>query len=255
MDTISKNDIQKMLFDEQIAVIESNEQIAEKTYKVVLVCDTSKIEKAGQFINILIDGFFLRRPISISDYSVKRLTIIFRIVGDGTAKLAKMAKGDNLNILIPLGNGYDIEKGEGKKILLVGGGIGVPPLLNLAKKLKKAKKQITVVMGFNNANEIFYEKEFFEITKDVRIATVDGSKGIKGFVTDAFDASEFDYYYACGPEPMLKALLKTKIKGQLSYEARMGCGFGACMGCTCQTKLGNKRICIDGPIMESEELQ
>ena len=215
--------------------------------------DASEITSSGQFVNIQLDGFFLRRPISVCDYSDGTLTLIYKVVGGGTEHMSKLGNGAELDILTGLGNGYDTSL-SGEKPLLLGGGVGVPPLYNLAKKLISEGKKVSVVLGFNTKDEIFYEKEFAALGAAVTVATADGSYGVKGFVTDAMP-EDYTYFYTCGPEPMLKAVYKaTKTSGQMSFEERMGCGFGACMGCSCKTLTGNKRICKEGPVMKKEEI-
>lgn len=236
--------------------ITQNEKIAQSIYKMRLSGDTSAIKKAGQFVNIKLDGFFLRRPISVCDYTAEELLIIYKVVGKGTEKMSAMEKGEQLDILTGLGNGYDLTV-KTEKPVLIGGGVGVPPLYKLAKELKKQGKRVSVILGFNSENEIFFEDEFKEIADRVLICTADGSYGIKGFVTDAVKDIDFDYFFTCGPEPMFKALESTidkNISGQLSFEQRMGCGFGACMGCSCKTLTGNKRICREGPVLFREEI-
>ena len=236
--------------------ITQNEKIAQSVYKMRLSGDTSAIKKAGQFVNIKLDGFFLRRPISVCDYTAEELLIIYKVVGKGTEKMSAMEKGEQLDILTGLGNGYDLTV-KTERPVLIGGGVGVPPLYKLAKELKKQGKRVSVILGFNSENEIFFEDEFKEIADKVLICTADGSYGIKGFVTDAVQDIDFDYFFTCGPEPMFKALESTidkNISGQLSFEQRMGCGFGACMGCSCKTLTGNKRICREGPVLFREEI-
>ena len=221
--------------------------------KMVLKGDVSDIERAGQFINIALDGFYLRRPLSVFDKSEDTVSVIFKKVGKGTESLAQKRAGDKLDILTGLGNGYDTSL-SGDKPLLIGGGVGIPPLYLLAKELIYQNKNVTVIMGFNKKDEIFCEKDFLKLGCKVIITTVDGSYGIKGFVTDAIGA-DYSYFYTCGPEPMLKAVYKaTKTEGQFSIEERMGCGFGACMGCSCRTVTGYKRICKDGPVLKKEEI-
>ena len=232
----------------------SNVSIAKDIYEMVLGGDTSAITAPGQFINIKIEGFYLRRPISICDWDDKTITILFKTVGDGTYKLSEMKAGDKLDILVGLGNGFD-PAACGEKPLLVGGGIGTPPMYGLCKKLLKMGKKPTVILGFASACDVVYEDKFKELGVETRIATVDGSYGTKGFVTNAMDALDYDYFYSCGPIPMLHALCDaTDTSGEVSFEERMGCGFGACMGCTCKTKYGNKRICRDGPVLKKEEV-
>lgn len=234
--------------------IVSNEKIANDVYKLVLSGDTSDIKKPGQFVNIKLDGFFLRRPISVCDYDDNSLTLIYKVVGEGTEAMSGLKKGIKLDALTGLGNGFDTSK-SGNSPVVIGGGVGVPPMFNLAKKLVSEGKTVTAVLGFNKEEEIFYKEEFEKIGARVLISTVDGSVGIKGFVTDAMKELDFSYSYCCGPEPMLKAVYNfSDIDGQFSFEERMGCGFGACMGCSCKTKYGNKRICKDGPVLCREEI-
>ena len=221
---------------------------------MTLLGDTSEIKKPGQFVNIKLDGLFLRRPISVNDVENDKLTLIYKVVGKGTEQMSNMVCGETLDILTGLGNGYDISK-SGDKPLLIGGGVGVPPLYMLAKKLIADKKDVSVILGFNTKDEIFYEDEFKALGAKVYVTTVDGSYGQKGFVTTPMESLYYTYTYTCGPEPMLKAVYKTsKTSGEYSFEERMGCGFGACMGCSCKTLYGNKRICKDGPVLVKEEI-
>lgn len=240
---------------QSLFTIQSNEKLAEGVYKMVLAGDTSAITAPGQFVNIRLNGFFLRRPISVCDYDGNSLTIIYKTVGKGTEAMSRMKPPHKLDILTGLGNGYNTSP-SGERPLLVGGGAGVPPLYALAKKLLAEGKRPVAVLGFNRREEVFYTGELEALGAEVHIATADGSLGTKGFVTDVVPALPgYTYFYACGPEPMLKALSAcTKTSGQLSFEERMGCGFGACMGCSCQTKYGSKRICKDGPVLEKEEI-
>ena len=239
---------------QSIFTIISNEALTDCVFKMVLSGDTSAITASGQFVNIRLEGMFLRRPISVCDYDEATLTIIYKVVGKGTRAMAKMASGDKLDILTGLGNGYDLTL-SGEKPVLLGGGVGVPPMYNLAKKLTDEGKNVSVILGFNTKSEIFYEEEFKKLGCDVTVTTVDGSYGIKGFVTTALEKTDYSYFYTCGPEPMLKAVYKvSKTSGQMSFEERMGCGFGACMGCSCKTLTGYKRICKDGPVMKKEEI-
>ena len=233
----------------------SNKKIAKNTYdEWVLSGDTSDITAPGQFVNIKLDGFYLRRPISVCDADGGKLTLIFKAVGEGTVKMAEMECGEKLDILSGLGNGYDLTKSGGRPLLL-GGGAGVPPMYMLAKELIGEGKTVTVILGFGSADEVFYKEEFEKIGAKVIVATADGSVGVRGFVTDAMAELDYTYFYTCGPEPMLKAIYdKSETSGQLSFEERMGCGFGACMGCSCKTKYGNKRICRDGPVLTKEEI-
>ncbi len=221
--------------------------------KMTIEGDVSGI-KAGQFVNIKIDGLYLRRPISVCEINDNLLTIIYKIVGKGTEIMSKMKSGEVLDVLTCLGNGYDLSL-SGETPLLIGGGVGVPPMYELCKELIAQNKKPTVILGFNTASEIFYEKEFNLLGAKTIVTTVDGSYGIKGFVTDAMKDLNYSYFYTCGPEPMLKAVYKaTLTDGEMSFEERMGCGFGACMGCSCQTITGNKRICKEGPVLKKGEL-
>lgn len=236
-------------------IIEKNIMLTENVYKMVLSGDTSDIKKSGQFINIALSGLYLRRPISVCDYDEKTVTIIYKTVGKGTEQMSKMQKGESLDVLSGLGNGFDTKE-SGSRPLVIGGGVGVPPMYNLAKKLISERKNPIAILGFNTENEIFYKNEFDALGATVYISTADGSVGEKGFVTDVIKKLDgYTYFYACGPEPMLKAVYnQTKTSGQLSFEERMGCGFGACMGCSCETKYGSKRICKDGPVLLKEEI-
>jgi len=239
---------------QSIFEIIKNIPLNENVYLMRLKGDTSEITRPGQFVNIALEGLFLRRPISVNDVEGDELQIIYKVVGKGTEQMSKMIKGQKLDILTGLGNGYDMSL-AGDKVLLIGGGVGVPPLYNLAKKLIASGKKVEVVLGFNTASEIFFEEEFKALGAKTYVTTVDGSYGIKGFVTNAIDNIDYTYFYTCGPEPMLKAVYKaTKTSGQFSFEERMGCGFGACMGCSCKTLYGNKRICKDGPVLVKEEI-
>ena len=231
-----------------------NIHLTKDVMKMKLKGDTSHITASGQFVNILLDGFYLRRPISVCDCENNELTIIYKIVGKGTESMSSMKEGQELDLLTGLGNGYDLSL-SGDTPLLIGGGVGVPPMYMLAKKLLKDGKKVSVILGFNTKDEIFYEEEFKSLGCDVYVTTVDGSYGIKGFVTNAMDDISYSYFYTCGPEPMLKAIYNaSKTEGSFSFEERMGCGFGACMGCSCKTKDGNKRICKDGPVLLKEEI-
>ena len=235
--------------------IKENSKIAKNTYKMVLLGDTSGIGGCGQFVNIALEGLYLRRPISVCDYENGVLTLIYKAVGEGTELMARLDNGTELDILVGLGNGYDTSK-SGNAPLLIGGGVGVPPLYALCKKLISEGKKPTVVLGFNTADEVFYVEDFKALGAKVLVATADGSVGVKGFATNAMaELDGYTYFYTCGPTPMLKAVFgATTTSGQFSFEERMGCGFGACMGCSCKTNFGNKRVCKDGPVFEKEEI-
>ena len=233
--------------------IKENKPLTKDIMEMVLAGDTSDITRPGQFVNIKLDGLYLRRPISICDAEEGKLTLIYKVVGKGTEQMKEMTEG-SLDILSSLGNGYDTSI-SGEKPLLIGGGVGVPPLYMLAKELVKEGKEVSVILGFNTKDEIFYEEEFKTLGCKVYVTTVDGSYGIKGFVTEAMKEIDYTHFFTCGPEPMLKAVWNaSETSGQLSFEERMGCGFGACMGCSCKTLTGFKRICKDGPIMMKEEI-
>ena len=230
-----------------------NVPLTDSVMRMRLRGDTSEITRPGTFVNIKLDGLYLRRPISVCDVEGDVLTIIYKVVGHGTEQMREMTEG-KLDVLTGLGNGYDTEK-SGEKVMLLGGGVGVPPLYMLAKRLIAEGKKVHVVLGFNTASEVFYEKEFAALGATVTVTTVDGSHGTKGFVTTAMEGADYSYFYTCGPEPMLKAIYKAATtSGQFSFEERMGCGFGACMGCSCKTVTGYKRICKDGPVLEKEEI-
>ena len=233
----------------------SNEPLARQVFRMRLLGDTSAITAPGQFVDLALPGFFLRRPISICDYDADGLTIIYKVVGKGTAALSRLAPGAELDALSGLGNGFDTQK-SGESPLLIGGGVGVPPLYALVKRLLAEGKCPTAILGFNKADEVFYAGEFENLGVRTIVCTADGSVGVRGFVTDAIATlSGYSFYYACGPEPMLRAVhALCPCGGQLSFEERMGCGFGACMGCSCKTKYGNKRICKDGPVLDKEEI-
>ena len=238
---------------QSIFTIIENKALTKDVYKMVLEGDTSAITASGQFVNIQLSGKFLRRPISVCDWDATTLTIVYKVVGHGTEQMSGMAIGEKLDILTGLGNGYDLTL-AGENPLLIGGGVGVPPMYGAAKKLSEMGIKAKVILGFNVKDEIFYEEEFKALGCDVTVTTVDGSYGVKGFVTNALPET-YSYFYTCGPEPMLKAVYKaTATSGQMSFEERMGCGFGACMGCSCKTITGYKRICKEGPVMKKEEI-
>lgn len=239
---------------QSIFTVLSNDPLTDSVYKMVLSGDTSAITAPGQFVNILLDGHFLRRPISVCDYDGQTFTIIYKVVGSGTEQMSRMRPQQTLDILTGLGNGYDLTV-AGEKPVLLGGGVGVPPMYHLARKLIEQGKSVTVILGFNTRSEVFYEEEFRVLGCNVIVTTADGSYGVQGFATAPLENMDYTYFYACGPEPMLKAVYKATVtSGQMSFEERMGCGFGACMGCSCKTLTGYKRICKDGPVMKKEEI-
>lgn len=221
---------------------------------MTLCGDTGAIARSGQFVNAKIEGLYLRRPISVCDYDNETLTLVYKTVGKGTEKMSELADGDKLDLLVGLGNGYDTSV-HTDNALLVGGGVGVPPLYNLAKTLKRMSVNVTVLAGFHSKDDVFFEQEFSDLGCKTTVCVSDGSYGTKGRVTDVIDSFNFDYVFACGPESLLKAIdEKIKVGAQYSFEQRMGCGFGACMCCSCKTKYGDKRICVDGPVLKREEV-
>lgn len=238
---------------QEVFEIIENKEIAPKIYKITLKGNVTGCNRPGSFVNIKIPNKYLRRPISVSDVYDDKLVLIYKVVGEGTEILSSLKEG-KLDILTDLGNGYNLSK-SGASPLLIGGGCGIPPLYQLAKQLINQNKSVNVILGFNTKSEVFCEKEFKDIGCNVVVTTVDGSYGIKGFVTDAFKLFNYTYTYCCGPLLMEKAVFKeSKTSGDYSFEERMGCGFGACMGCSCKTNFGNKRICKDGPVFVKEEI-
>ena len=236
-----------------IFTILTNEKLTSNVYKMTLKGDTDGI-RCGQFVNIKLDGFYLRRPISVCDCVGDTLTLIYKVVGGGTEKMSQMSEGESLDLLTGLGNGYDLSP-SGDTPLLIGGGVGVPPMYMLCRKLIEAGKSVKVILGFNTESEVFYKDEFEALGASVTVTTVDGSVGTRGFVTDAMKDMDYSYFYTCGPEPMLKAIYSASLTGgQFSFEERMGCGFGACMGCSCNTVTGYKRICKEGPVLTKEDI-
>ena len=241
------------MMKQQILTITENSPVTKTVYRMRLEGEGLEQQKAGGFVNIRLEGLFLRRPISVYDSAPGSLTILYKVVGKGTEQMSGMKAGETLDMLTGLGNGYDLSK-AGDRPLLLGGGVGVPPLYLLAKQLIAAGKTVHAVLGFNTAEEVFGEEEFRALGCSVTVTTADGSYGTKGFVTDALPA-DYSYFYTCGPEPMLRAVYRAaKTSGQFSFEERMGCGFGACMGCSCKTITGYKRICREGPVLEKEEI-
>ena len=237
-----------------ILTITENLPLTASVMRMRLSGDLSGVKRPGQFVNIKIDGLYLRRPISVCDMQDGILTLVYKVVGKGTEKMRNMKVGERLDVLTDLGNGYDLSL-AGDAPLLVGGGVGVPPLYWAARELRNEGKRVSVVLGFNTKDEIFYENEFRALGCDVYVATVDGSYGTRGYVTDVMKEIDYSYFYSCGPEPMLKALYRASVTdGELSFEERMGCGFGACMGCSCKTITGYKRICKEGPVMKKGEI-
>ena len=239
----------------QIYTVRQNFELCRDVYKMVLSGDCSSLVRPGQFINIKIDGLYLRRPISVCDWNGDTLEIIYKVVGRGTEKMSHMQPGQTLDILCGLGNGFDFAEAKGKKSVLIGGGVGVPPLIGLARKMAAAGcAPVAAVLGFSDKGAAFGADEFEKLGIPAKISTVDGSAGTKGFVTDILKSMDYDYYLACGPQAMLAAVHGLGREGQLSFEERMGCGFGACMGCSCKTLVGNKRVCVDGPVFKSSEV-
>ncbi len=240
--------------EQRILTITAQRRLTKDVWEMRLAGDAAGCDVPGRFVNIRLDGFYLRRPISVCDWRDGELTLVYKVVGGGTAAMAALPAGARLDVLTGLGNGYDTAP-SGDRPLLIGGGVGVPPLYGLCKRLIAEGKTPRVILGFNTADEIFYEEEFRALGVEVTVTTVDGSYGVKGFVTDAPEIADGTYFYTCGPEPMLKAVYRaTACSGQFSFEERMGCGFGACMGCSCKTVTGYKRICKDGPVLTKEEI-
>jgi len=235
----------------------SNERVAEGTYRMELQGDTSSITAPGQFVNFLIDGYYLRRPMGVSDWKDDNLTVYYRVVGGGTARMSEYTEGMLIDTLVGLGNGFDLfvpAVTKAERVVVVGGGLGYSPLFSLSRMLHEKNVNYDLVVGFNEKAFVFEADAFNGYADSIQIITVDGSYGKKGFATDHIDISRYDYYFACGPENMLKAVHILGIEGQLSFEARMGCGFGVCMGCSCKTLTGYKRICVEGPVMYSSEV-
>ncbi len=239
---------------EEWFTVAAQRQLTDNVYEIKLTGDTSAVTRPGQFVNLRLDKLFLRRPLSVCDLEGDVLTLIYKVVGRGTEALSRMTPGQTIPVLTGLGNGYDTAR-SGTEPLLIGGGVGVPPLYLLAKSLRAEGKNVTAVLGFNTVREVFYEKEFRAIGCKVAVTTADGSYGIKGFVTDALP-ERYTHVYTCGPEPMLRAVYREiHTGGSFSFEKRMGCGFGACMGCSCKTVTGYKRICKEGPVLQKEEIR
>ena len=233
--------------------IEENRPLTRDILKIRLTGDVSGVERPGQFVNVKLEGLFLRRPISVFDREEDAITLIYRTVGEGTRRLSEMKAGETLDVLTGLGNGYDLTR-AGDRPLLLGGGAGVPPLYWLARVLREQGKRVTAVLGFNSAEDVFAEEDFRKLGCETTVTTADGSHGVRGFVTDAMP-EEYSYFYACGPEPMMRAVdRRAKTEGEFSLEERMGCGFGACMGCSCRTRDGMKRICREGPVLRRGEI-
>ena len=239
---------------EERFAVRSNRMLAPAVFELVLDGDTAAVTAPGQFVNIRVEGCYLRRPLSVCDWDAGTLTLIYKVVGKGTAHLAAMTPGQTLDLLIALGNGYDLTT-AGDRPLLIGGGAGVPPMYGLCRRLLAEGRKPRVILGFNTASEVFYEDRFRALGAEVTVTTADGSYGTPGFVTAAMDDAPYTYFYTCGPMPMFRAVDRAaRTSGQFSFEERMGCGFGACMGCTCKTKYGAKRICKDGPVLRREEI-
>ena len=240
----------------RIFKIESNDPVARDTFRMVLRTDGPVAIRSGQFVDIAIPGFYLRRPISVSDTLPDGVVLFYKVVGEGTAVMAGMVPGDTLELLLPLGSGFHPEKCA-EAALLIGGGLGAAPLYLLARELLAAGRKVTAVLGFNRADEICLADAYRALGVPVHIATLDGSAGVKGFVTDAIAAARpaFDRFYTCGPLLMMKAVCTTlDTPGEASMEERMGCGAGFCYGCTLQTQSGPRRVCADGPVFDKEEI-
>ncbi len=237
--------------------IAENTLLAKNTWRMRLLGDTAPLTRPGQFVQFKVPDFYLRRPLSVCDWDDRSLTLIYKVVGHGTEAMACMQPGETADLLAGLGNGFTV---NACTPLLLGGGVGVPPLYRLCADLIAQGMKPAVVLGFNAKDEIFYEQEFAALGADVTVTTADGSYGIKGYVTHGAQAltNPYDYIYTCGPVPMLKAVFTLcndrGISGQFSLEERMACGFGACMGCSIQTRNGAKRVCADGPVFAKEDL-
>ena len=239
---------------QQFCTVLENKPLTALVWQMKLQADTASVTAPGQFVNLKLEGLYLRRPISICDWDESSLTLIYKVVGEGTEKMTTLKSGDTVDALVGLGNGYTTSL-SGQTPVCIGGGVGVPPMYGLARQLIAEGKEVSVILGFNTKDEIFYEEEFKALGAKVYVATADGSCGTKGFVTDVLKDLTYSYFFTCGPMPMFAAIEKTAVgSGQYSFEERMGCGFGACMGCTCKTKYGNKRICKDGPVLVREEI-
>ncbi len=241
--------------ERSLYTIRENALIAQDVYRLRLEGKGGWVRRPGQFVNIALDGLYLRRPISVCDWDEGSLTLIYKVVGRGTARMSRMTPGQTLDLLTGLGNGFDPDAAQGRSVVLVGGGVGVPPLYGLARVLRGRGQRVRCVLGFRSACDVFYEDELRALGCETFVATNDGTRGERGFVTDVLRQLDYDYYYACGPQAMLSAVHALGKQGQLSFEERMGCGFGACMGCSCQTLTGSKRICVDGPVLLSEEVR
>ncbi len=240
--------------EQQLCQVLENKALTPLVWRMKLQANTAAITAPGQFVNLKLEGLYLRRPISICDWDDSSFTILYKLVGEGTRQMTGYQPGSTMDVLIGLGNGYDTSL-SGDAPVLIGGGVGVPPMYGLAKALLAEGKSVTVILGFNSGEEVFYEDEFRKLGAEVFVTTVDGSYGEKGFVTDVLKTLTYSYFYTCGPGPMFRAIEQTAVtSGQFSFEERMGCGFGACMGCSCKTKYGNKRICTDGPVLQREEI-
>ena len=241
--------------ERQIFTVERNEALTDSVYIMILQGDTRAVAAPGQFVNVELPGRYLRRPISVCDIEGERLTLVYKTVGGGTEQMSWIRAGETLNLLTGLGNGYNLAK-CGKRPLLLAGGVGAPPLYLLAKRLCAAGRTPTVVLGFNTKREVFFKDAFCALGCEVYITTTDGSAGTRGFVTDALPlCGDYDYTFACGPEPMLRAVYdRAGVDGQYSFERRMGCGFGACMGCSIETAKGPMRVCRDGPVFEKGDI-
>ncbi len=231
----------------------SNSQVGKETYQIRLEAKDEFLSLPGQFCEVALPGFYLRRPLSIFDQEKNTITFLYKILGEGTKSLSKMKVGDNLDVLLNLGNGFSLDKSSSP--LLIGGGIGVAPLYFLAKEFKKQHKNVKFLLGFKNKEEALLLEEFSQLG-EVYLTSDDGTLGEKGNpVTYLGNHSlDFDFFYACGPLVMLKYLSRTPFYGEVSLEARMGCGFGACMGCSIKTTEGFKRVCKEGPVFKKEEV-
>lgn len=238
----------------EVGLIVSNVNVAKDTYRMLIEAKMASEMKAGQFVNVKCDGFLLKRPISISSIEDGKFAIVYKVVGNGTKELATKKRGDEVEFFGPLGSFYPIHE-ELDEVLLIGGGVGVPPLFELAKQYRNLNKKVYVVLGFNDRESKFYEASFLALGCEVYVATMDGSYGTKGTVIDAINENNItcDFTYSCGPVPMLRAVEAKYSKGYMSFESRMACGIGACMACVAKDKKEENmyhRICKEGPVFE-----
>jgi dihydroorotate dehydrogenase electron transfer subunit len=237
-----------------VFTVADNRPLSRRLSRLRLNGDSSAIAGPGQFVSLSLPGFFLRRPFSVCDWDASGFSIVYEQVGKGTEAMLSLTPGDTLDVLTGLGNGFDLRR-AGNAPLLVGGGSGVSPMLGLTRRLLSEGRTPHVILGFSGREDVALLEDFRLIGVCPTVTTLDGSFGLRGFVTDALDDLEPSFFYACGPEAMLRAVSeRCACDGQLSFDARMGCGFGACMGCTRPTRSGPKRVCKDGPVFDKGEI-